>query len=210
MATFLLELTPDKEVVWEWHGHEKLDPAQEVICPREARHEWTHCNGVIELADGNICLSFRQTSQVIFIDKASGDVTWRFGPGELVHQHNPTQLANGNLLIFDNGEHRPGPGMYSRVVEVNPATEEIEWQFRGDPALSFFSNGISSAQRLPNGNTFICDGRTGRLFEVTMDGDVVWEFINPEEAPWRTEKRNRAVFRAIRYAVDGPEVRGRV
>ena len=210
LGDFLLELNADGEVVWEWHGKDRLDPEQEVICPREFRGEWTHCNGVTELVDGNICISFRQTSQVIFIDKATGDVYWRFGPGELSHQHNPTQLANGNLLIFDNGEHRTVGSVYSRVVELDPNSKEIVWQFRGDPALSFFSTGISSAQRLDNGNTFICDGRTGRLFEVTTEGDVVWEYMNPEICHWRGENNNRAVFRAHRYAVDGPEVGGRV
>ena len=48
----------------------------------------------------------------------------------------------------------------------------------------------------------------GRLFEVTTEGDIVWEYMNPETSQWRGEKNNRAVFRAIRYAVDGPEVRG--
>ena len=210
LGDFLLELTPDREVVWEWHGWEKLDPAQEVICPLDGRGEWTHCNGVIELQDGNICISFRLTNQVIFIEKATGNVYWRWGPGKIWHQHNPTQLANGNILIFDNGEHRDTGGPHSTVAEVDPKTGEIVWQFRGDPALSFYSPNISGAQRLPNDNTFICDGRTGRLFEVATEGDVVWEFMNPEIAPWRGEKLARAVFRALRYSVDGPEVRGRV
>ena len=210
LSDFLLELTPDRDVVWEWHGVDKLDHSQELICAMDTRDEWTHCNAVLELADGNICLSFRQTSQLIFIDRATGDVYWRFGPGELFHQHNPTQLANGNLLVFDNGEHRPKPAAASRVVELDPATKEIVWEYKGDPASSFYSTHISSAQRLPNDNTLICDGRTGKLFEVTLDGDLVWEFMNPEIAPWREEKFNRSVFRARRYAVDGPEVRGRV
>lgn len=210
LGDFLLELTPDKEVVWEWHGWEKLDPAQEVICPFDGRGEWTHCNGVIELQDGNLCVSFRLTSQVIFIEKSTGDVNWRWGPGKIWHQHNPTQMENGNILIFDNGEHRDPGGSHSTVVEVDPKTDEIVWQFRGDPVLSFYSPNISGTQRLANGNTFICDGRTGRLFEVTTEGDVVWEFMNPEIAPWRGEKLARAVFRALRYPVDGPEVQGRV
>ena len=210
LGDFLIEINAAGEVVWEWHGYDKLDPAQEVIEGNGMRGEWTHCNGVTELLNGDICISFRQTSQIIFISKETGDVYWRFGPGELSHQHNPTQLDNGNLLIFDNGETREQGGVYSRVVELDPNSREIVWQFRGDPGLSFFSTGISGAQRLPNGNTAICDGRTGRLFEVTTEGDVVWEYMNPEIFPWRGEKHNRAVFRALRYAVDGPEVRGRV
>lgn len=210
LGDFLLELNADGEAVWEWHGYDKLDPEQEVIEGNGMRGEWTHCNGVTELLNGDICISFRQTSQIVFISKETGDVYWRFGPGELSHQHNPTQLDNGNLLIFDNGETRAQGGVFSRVVELDPTTNEIVWQFRGDPALSFFSTGISGAQRLPNGNTAICDGRTGRLFEVTTEGDVVWEYMNPEICHWRGENNNRAIFRALRYAVDGPEVRGRV
>lgn len=210
LGDFLLELNAGGEVVWEWHGHEKLDPEQEVIEGNGFRGEWTHCNGVTELLNGDICISFRQTSQIVFISKETGDVYWRFGPGELSHQHNPTQLDNGNLLIFDNGETRAQGGVFSRVVELDPTTREIVWQFRGDPALSFFSTGISGAQRLPNGNTAICDGRTGRLFEVTTEGDIVWEYMNPEICHWRGENLNRAIFRAVRYAVDGPEVQGRV
>ena len=210
LCDFLLELTPDREVVWEWHGKDRLDPAQDVICHMDTRNEWTHCNAVLELPDGNICLSFRQTSQLIFIDKATGDVYWRFGPGELFHQHNPTLLENGNLLVFDNGEHRPRPSATSRVVELDPATKEIVWEYKGDPTASFYSTHISGAQRLPNGNTLICEGRPGRFFEITPEKDLVWEFMNPEILEFREEKFNRAVFRARHYAVDGPEVRGRV
>ncbi len=93
---------------------------------------------------------------------------------------------------------------------MNPKTNEIEWEYRGSPPLSFFSTGISSAQRLPNGNTFICEGRTGRLFEVTRAAEIVWEFVNPYEFPHRGDDRNRAIFRAAKYAPDSPEIRNRV
>ena len=209
LSDYLQELAPDGSTVWEWHGSEHLDPAHEIICPLEGRHEWTHCNGVTELRDGNLLLSFRQTSTIIIIEKTTGDVIWRFGPGEFSHQHNPTQLENGNFLVFDNGEHRIRGSSHSRVVELNPETSEIVWQYRGDPPLSLFSTGISGAQRLPNNNTLICDGRTGRLVEVTTDGEIVWEFMNPESFPWRGDQRNRTIFRAHRYAVNGPEVQGR-
>ena len=183
VSDYLRELAPDGSTAWEWHGSDHLDPAHEVICALEGRHEWTHCNGVTELQDGNLLLSFRQTSTILIIDKPTGDVNWRFGPGEFSHQHNPTELENGNFLVFDNGEHRIRGSCYSRVVELDPKTNEIVWQYRGDPPLSLFSTGISGAQRLPNGNTLICDGRTGRLVEVTTEGEIVWEYMNPETSP---------------------------
>ena len=60
------------------------------------------------------------------------------------------------------------------------------------------------------GNTLICDGRSGILIEVTTEGELVWEFVNPGTYPWRGETGTRAIFRAQRYAVDGPEVKGRL
>lgn len=205
----LYEVAPDGRIVWEWHSADHLDPAVEVICPLESRQEWTHCNAVEELPNGDLLLSFRQTSAVLRVERPSGRVAWRWGPGVLSHQHDPNPLPNGNLLIFDNGEHRYS-GVYSRVVEVDPASGEIVWEYAGEPKISFFSTGISGAQRLPNGNTAICEGRTGRLFEVTPEGEIVWEYINPHEFPHRGDRRNRAIFRAHRYAADSPELRGRV
>jgi outer membrane protein assembly factor BamB len=206
----LYEIDKTGAIVWEWHGSDHLDPEVDAICPLEGRQEWTHCNAVEEMPDGRLLLSFRQTSTVTIVDKGSGKVDWRFGPGVLSHQHDPTPLSNGNILIFDNGEHRVRGSCHSKVVEVNPDTSAVEWSYTGSPPLAFFSTGISGAQRLPNGNTFICEGRTGRLFEVTGSGEIVWEYINPHEAPHRGDVRNRAVFRSHRYAADGPELRGRV
>jgi hypothetical protein len=206
----LIEVDRGGNVVWTWHGSDHLDPAVDVICPLEGRQEWTHGNAVEEMPDGNIILSFRQTSTILTIDKASGEVLWRWGPGELSHQHDPTITEDGNILIFDNGEHRLRGSCYSRVVEMEPNKQQIVWEYRGSPPLSFFSTGISSAQRLANGNTLVCEGRTGRLFEVTRSADVVWEFINPYEFPHRGDQRNRAIFRAAKYAADSPELRGRV
>jgi hypothetical protein len=113
VSDYLRELAPDGSTVWEWHGSDHLDPAHEVICALEGRHEWTHCNGVTEMQDGNLLLSFRKTSTILIIDKLTGDVNWRFGPGEFSHQHNPMQLENGNILVFDNGEHRIRGACYS-------------------------------------------------------------------------------------------------
>jgi hypothetical protein len=95
----------------------------------------------------------------------------------------PTQcLSNRNQL-----------SNFSRVVEFNPKTLEVVWEYKNtvrypaagvctkppDGDFRFFSLFISSAQRLPNGNTLIDEGASGRVFEVTPDKKVVWEFVNP-------------------------------
>jgi hypothetical protein len=73
--------------------------------------------------------------------------------------------------------------MGSRVLEIDPHSKEIVWQYDGSasgrPLWSFLSSFLSSARRLPNGNTIICEGMYGRIFQVTNDGRIVWEYINP-------------------------------
>lgn len=99
----------------------------------------------------------------------------------------------GNLLVFDN-EGASGfpptrlatqPG--SRILEIDPTKNEIVWQYTAQdssqPVWGFFSSFISSARRLPNGNTLIDEGMNGRIFQVTPKGEIVWEYINPHFAP---------------------------
>jgi hypothetical protein len=71
----------------------------------------------------------------------------------------------------------------SRVVEIDPISRKIVWQYTGEnsdrPVWSFFSPFISSARRLPNGNTLIDEGLNGRFFQITPDGHIVWEYLSP-------------------------------
>jgi len=203
----LIEITNAGDVVWQWHAHEHLDPEVDTIWG-DGRREWLHCNAVEELPDGRILMSYNATSRLVIIDKASGKVLWRLDAGTTMTQHNPTWLPeSGRILVFDNGSWRR---LNSRVIEIEPESQAVKWQYVGSPKDSFHSPNISGAQRLPNGNTLVCEGRPGRLFEVTAEGDVVWEFVNPFEALHGGEPRARSVFRAYRYAADSPEIRNRV
>ena len=141
----------------------------------------------------------------MIIDKNTGNVKWRLNQGITSSQHNPTPLPNGNILVFDNGATRN----HSRVLEIVPETQEIAREYTGAPPDSFFSFNISGAQRLLNGNTLICEGRSGRMFEVTQGCETVWEFINPLVVD-RVGQPSRQVFRAYRYAADSPEIGNRV
>jgi hypothetical protein len=118
-------------------------------------------------------------------------------------QHAPTPLANGNILIFDNGPHRLDQTFpFSRVIEVNPATNQIVWKYQEAFPQNFYSDRISNAQRLPNGNTLINEGMFGRFFEVTSAGEVVWEYVNPYFGPASAAPalQSNNVFRAYRYS----------
>ena len=87
----------------------------------------------------------------------------------------------GNILVFDNGSgtgyaaRRRAPGR-SSIQEIDPVTKSVVWSY--SDGFRFWSNIVSGAQRLPNGNTFICSGVKGRMFEVKPDGAIVWEYVN--------------------------------
>ncbi len=157
----------------------------------------------------------------------------------------------GNLIVFDNGSSRP-EGKYSRVLEVTPPLgkdgryereegdpflpAEAGWSYTAPTKEDFYSSFISGVQRLPNGNTLICEGAAGRVFEVTAAGNIVWEYWNafgepfvggsrrpqpsgppkgpPTGAPaapagGRGGVRPKALFRATRIVPDHPGLAGR-
>jgi hypothetical protein len=116
--------------------------------------------------------------------------------------------GEGNILVFNNGTGR-SDGNYSSVDEVIPPVDasgnytltagsaygpaEPIWMYRADNPTDFYAKRISGAQRLSNGNTFICDGPNGTFFEVTPDNDIVWTYDYEGE-----------VFRVTRYASNYP------
>ncbi len=160
----------------------------------------------------NIIADSRSANIIWIIDKATGIIVWKVGPdysfcrpewklGQMIGQHHahviPRGLpGEGNILVFDNGG-QAGYGKrfgeatypnkiraYSRVVEFDPITLEVVWEYERRAPLEgeyypFFSYFISGAQRLLNGNTLITEGSTGRVFEVTSSGELVWEYVSP-------------------------------
>lgn len=168
-----------------------------------------------------------------------GDILWRWGnprmhgagdadDRRLFYQHDPTWLDTGGedlrLLVFNNGGGR-ADGDYTTVEElVLPfdarsglrmeagapcAPAEPAWRY--SDRASFFAAFISGAQRLPNGNTLICSGPQGRIFEVTPEGSVVWDYYSPlggdVTPPDHAGKAPPlALFRATRLDPDHPGV----
>ena len=118
----------------------------------------------------------------------------------------------GNVMVFDNQGAAGIPPFYlnmfpgSRVLEIDPLSQQIVWQYDGScsglPFWTFFSSFISSARRLPNGNTLIDEGMNGRLFQITAEGQIVWEYVNPFFGRWADHdvqsggSRSNYVFRA--------------
>jgi hypothetical protein len=205
----IMEVNRAGEIVWSVRLDEVLDPRLDPIGPLERRIEWSHTNSVCESADGTrVLISCKNINRVAVIDKATKQLTWRFGHPVTSGQHHARWLENGNVHIFDNGLRREGL-TFSRIIEVEMETQRIVREYQANPPFSFYSPHISSADRLPNDNTLICEGVSGRIFEVTREGETVWEWHNPFVHAVRGDQLCYFLWRAHRYAPDHPALRGR-
>ena len=102
-------------------------------------------------------------------------------------------------ILYDRG--------YSRVLEIDPVTRGLVWSYEqpseaSDGTPRFYSLNLSSSQRLENGNTFIVEGNTARMFEVTPAGEIVWEFVAPYRplfsVPFRSGTLSVGIYRGYR------------
>lgn len=125
-------------------------------------------------ASKRVLISVRELSVIAIVDLEDERVVWALS-GQWHAQHQPTFLADGNLLLFDNQGH----GELSKVIEIDPFSQEIVWSYAGTPENGFYSRTCGSNQRLENGNTLITQSNSGRAFEVTREGRIVWEYYNP-------------------------------
>jgi hypothetical protein len=172
-------------------------------------------------APDNVIISSREASLLAIVGR-DGSIVWQLGPDfsgskelrairQIIGQHHAHLIPKGlpgagNLMVFDNGGSSgygfanpiapDGVGAFaratSRVLEINPVTLELVWSYANP---RFLSANTSSAQRLPNGNTLITAGAGGRMFEVTTDGAIVWEYMFPL---FRGPNASNAVYRAYR------------
>lgn len=198
------EITPAGEVVWEWRAEDHLDPEIDVVCPLHNFSEWTHANSLDELPNGDLLVSFRLTDTLAIVSRETGEIRWKWGRRTLGHQHDAGVLPDGNVLVFDNCWHQEGQLDASRIVEVDPRTSTIAWEFRASPMVSFFSAHLGGVQRLPNGNTLITEGTSGRIFEVRRDGTIVWEYVTPFSVAFRADANSPRMAKARRYGLDHP------
>ncbi len=172
------------------------------VCKSDEWFDTMHTNS-IEILDrdidgfcqrGDWLISIREFDLVVVSGAEKKEVVWNWGPGELDGQHHPTLLENGNVLIFDNGASKE----FTRIVELDPLSKEIVWEYKSNPPEEFFSKRRGSSQRLPNGNTLITESDEGRVFEITREGETVWEFYEPEIRIKNKKGKRRAIYRMMR------------
>ncbi|MBD3366942.1 MAG: hypothetical protein GF405_02060 [Candidatus Eisenbacteria bacterium] len=131
--------------------------------------------------EGNVLVSLRQLSLLAAIDMETEAVEW-IATGMWLEQHHPVLLPEGRILLFDNKGGGRNYATRSRIVEFDPVTQERTWLYQGATNNHFHSEMCGTVQPLPNGNTLITESDNGRAFEVTREGETVWEYLNPERS----------------------------
>jgi len=131
-----------------------------------------------------LLLSIRSIGTLATLDVASGKIV-AARAGRWHKQHEARRVGD-HLLLFDNlGMTKDANGLeQSRVIELDMGTGELIWSF-SEPG--FFSRGAGAQQRLSNGNTLITESENGRILEVTRDGRIVWEYMNPATVEGRPD-----------------------
>jgi hypothetical protein len=208
-SDYVKEVNSDGKTVWEWHAWQHMEIEKYPLHPLCPRRVFAWCNSTHPLDNGDVMISLRQINLVAIIDRETKQFRWEKSDIEWGHQHDCKLLENGNIMMFANGMNTTHAHPHSRVIELDPMSGETVWEYRGSPWSTFYSHHISGVERLASGNTLICEGSFGRIFEVTPDGDIVWEYVSPYfDENWAGDTVNW-VFRAFRYTKDSPEIAGR-
>ncbi len=230
----VLVLDEDLQVVWTWDAFDHLDVARGPVlgelcvlgggpCPLIGAVDWLHENAVSwSPTDGNLLISVRHQDWVIKIDYADGTgdghVIWRLGQGGdfavnasdpspwFSHQHYPHYLANGALLLFDNGNTRRAgdPNAHSRgqVWKLDEDAMTATLEFNVD--LGNYSPELGAAQRMPNGDYVFDSGSQGpnpnqfaQSIEVLADGTKT--YVQEVAARDYRSFRMRSLYQDIRH-----------
>lgn len=202
------------DITWSWKPEDHLNPRDYILGPLIPRHDWVHFNSIRYTEKNPIndkpafMVSSRHLNTVFIIDAKTGNVIWKSPKDMFATQHDATFLEDGRILLFDNGLFRniPIPYFVSRVVEVEPTTNEIRWTYPSPnntpvEVVQFASSIMGSAQRLGNGNTLITESTANTVSEVTPEGETVWSYINY----FRDEDGPRIFFKARKYSAVGTE-----
>jgi len=213
VSDIIYEYTPEKEIVWKWKAEEHIKELKDHVDlphpPPEEFNDWPHINTVEMLPQnpiagkdsrfqsGNILFCGRHINTIWIVDRKTGKVVWAWGPEILRGPHMPTMLPNGHILVYDNGKWtRENPRGYTQIIEINPLTNEIVWKYKAKPQEEFYSPSRGSNELLPNGNVLIAESDSGHLFEITREGEVVWEFYNSDI---RDNGERDALYRTVPY-----------
>jgi hypothetical protein len=228
----LLRVSADGEVLEEINvidaimkgGYQSLVMQGEPSVPYNESNDPIHLNDIelvtSELAQrlpqtraGDLLISLRGPDALAIIGHDSKAVVWSM-VGPFLRQHDPDIFADGTLLVFDNRTEikqrtpvrwleEPPVWGFSRLLRLDPATQQVLWSFEGSRRFPFYSSIQGKQQILANGNILVSDPEGGRAFEISPahGNRIVWEYVNALDD--RGQGTLGRVTQATRYDYDG-------
>ncbi len=166
--------------------------------------------------------------------QAGTDADQRFFFQHCAEWITPGSPGEGNIIVFNNGVNRPG-GNASSSDEIIPPIDangdylqpapgtpfgptDLEWTYMAPVPGDLYGRILGGVQRLPNGNTILCEGAHGIFIEVTPAGEEVWRYVNPigpggpyvqgQTVPSNPVASDNTVFRFHRYSASSPQLSG--
>ena len=200
------EFDQEHNLLMDWFALDHLDISEyDNLNFQSQQITFMHGNSIDVDYDENIIISNRRSSEVIKIDRLTGEVIWIIGGPQnefeifgdnlngFSKQHDVRRLENGNILLFDNGNnHNPATSraVEYEIDEINK-TLTLIWEYLnpyGEVSLA-----MGSAQRLPNGNTLINWGNIagasgGRIIEVTYNYEIALEIQFESQMAYKVRK----------------------
>lgn len=190
-SDYIQEVDRRGRVVWEWWPRDHLD---EHFPDRDRRYpDPTHTNSVFELPEnrwfdagdvrfrpGNILVSARNLNAIFIIERSSGEIVWIHREG-LDFQHEAQMVPKGVLgaglvVFFNNGYHDLNAYRQSEIRVIDPVDGRLVWAYSSP---TFYTTVAGVEQILPNGNLLITSSEGGRVFEVTPEKRLVWQWVPP-------------------------------
>ena len=134
---------------------------------------------------GNVIALLRNINTLVSIDLEQERLHWSLKVPDIQLAHEPHVLPNGDILLFDNGRFRG----WSRIIILDPEDGEVKWEYKTENPANFFSRTQGGVQPLPNGNFLVSEANRGRIFELTPDKKIVWEYLHVRKYPRKRDPK---------------------
>ncbi|MCK5384241.1 MAG: aryl-sulfate sulfotransferase [Alphaproteobacteria bacterium] len=151
-----------------------------------------------KITENSVMLSFRNIDMIAFLDIDTETITWAFyGPWR--GQHDAKFLENGHVIMLDNQGHT-GSGGRSRIIEVDLNDLSIVWEYGGSKDKPFYTRYNGMVEILPNDNILVTETHTGRIFEITRNKEIVWDYYVKGRIEYKDTTRIPSIVSARRFS----------
>ncbi len=198
----IMHLSSDGRVIGETsipglflrNGLQSILLANGELYPSNSTEDYFHLNSVAILPhslvkqfpkfdQGDVLFSLRNINLIAVANSKMTLIKW-YQIGPWMRQHDPGFDINGKIILYDNNTDSANQVVNngSKILLIDPVTRKTTLKYKGTLADPFYSDIEGTVRRLNNGNLLISEAMAGRIFQITPDGKIAWEYINRYDA----------------------------